>query len=85
MSVDPAMHLLAPWARAAERHWCRIPGEPDRYEQSGQGHHHHFQCEACGRVFDIPCRIGDTATEVPRDFEVSRHEVMVYGRCGQCA
>ena len=66
-------------------HAVRIPGEPSRYEQSGKGHHHHFQCESCGRVFDIPCRIEDSDTEVPREFEVSRHEVMVYGRCEQCA
>ncbi len=40
--------LEAGWIEAVE-----IPGEPTRYERSDKGHHHHFQCERCDRVFDI--------------------------------
>ena len=35
----------------------RIPGEAPRYELEGKGHHHHFYCFRCGRVFEIEgCR-----------------------------
>src|SRR5581483_8025794 len=36
-----------------------LPGESPRYESAASGHHHHFRCTACDRVFDVPGCPGD--------------------------
>lgn len=62
-----------------------LPGEPSRYEPAGKGHHHHFLCRLCGRVYEL---LGcDLALEghLPPGFLAEGHEVMVYGRCPECA
>lgn len=68
------------WLAAVE-----LPGEPARYELSGKKHHHHFHCGDCDRVFEIPCHSSMTVPELPRPFRVDRHEVVLYGRCDECA
>lgn len=67
------------WLTAVE-----LPNEPSRYELAELEHHHHFQCEACARVFDIPgCAMG-VAALAPQGFEVNSHEVFLYGTCPEC-
>lgn len=62
-----------------------MPGQPSRYERAELEHHHHFQCEACDRVFDIPgCAHLAQDHKTPAGFVVSRHEVMLYGLCADC-
>ncbi len=61
-----------------------LPGQPARYERSGKRHHHHFHCRACGEVFEIeacPCTMASMA---PRDFQLERHEIVLYGLCKWC-
>lgn len=63
-----------------------VPGQPDRYETHIRAahHHHHFHCDSCHRVFDVPgCGLRVEA-HLPGGFTLSRHEVMLYGSCGQC-
>lgn len=40
------------------------------YERTGKGHHHHFHCRVCNRVYDLPgCapeRAGGRSLRVPR-------------------
>ncbi len=57
------------------------------YEASGRGHHHHFSCTACGRVFTLhACPVSIPAGSVyPGGFVVEAHEVTLYGRCPACA
>jgi Fur family transcriptional regulator, ferric uptake regulator len=62
-----------------------IPGEPTRYERSDKGHHHHFQCEKCDRVFDIAGCLDNLRKLVPPKFRVKEHSVMLYGVCAACA
>lgn len=61
-----------------------LPGEPTRYEASGLAHHHHFQCDACGRVFDVPGCTGGVRDLVPHGFELRTHEIVMYGLCEGC-
>ncbi len=63
----------------------QIPGEPTRYERSDKGHHHHFQCEKCDRVFDIAGCLENLRKLVPPKFRVKEHSVMLYGVCATCA
>jgi Fur family ferric uptake transcriptional regulator len=61
-----------------------LPGEPSRYEIAGKGHHHHFHCLDCKRVFDVPgCPIQVKPT-LPAGFVTTRHEVVLYGKCVGC-
>jgi Fur family ferric uptake transcriptional regulator len=61
-----------------------LPGEATRFERAGRAHHHHFHCEACGRVFDVGGCDPGIDTRMPRGFRVARHELVLYGRCPDC-
>jgi Fur family ferric uptake transcriptional regulator len=62
-----------------------LPGEGARYESTHHGHHHHFQCNECKRVFDVYECPGDLDRLAPKGFTVERHELTLYGRCDECA
>jgi Fur family transcriptional regulator, ferric uptake regulator len=62
-----------------------IPGEPARYERAGKGHHHHFQCRSCDRVFDVGGCIENVRKLVPPKFRVQDHALTLYGVCATCA
>jgi len=68
------------WIEAVE-----IPGEPVRYERSDKGHHHHFHCERCDRVFDISGCVDNLRKLVPPKFRVNSHAVTLFGLCPGCA
>jgi Fur family transcriptional regulator, ferric uptake regulator len=61
-----------------------IPGEPMRYERANKGHHHHFQCEKCERVFDIGGCMDNLRNLVPPKFRIRSHNVTLYGLCATC-
>jgi len=61
-----------------------VPGEPQRYELAGKGHHHHFSCRLCGRMFEMSGCPGDLERLVPKGFLMEDHEVFIYGRCRDC-
>lgn len=63
-----------------------LPGAPDRYETRlcADRHHHHFLCDKCGRVFDIPgCGLKVQQCRLP-GFSIRAHEVVLYGICKEC-
>lgn len=62
-----------------------LPGEPPRYERAGAAHHHHFRCRVCACVFEIHGCPGDLRDLAPPGFQLEHHEVVLYGRCQQCA
>lgn len=62
-----------------------LPGEPDRYEPAGLAHHHHFRCRACDRVFDLEGCVDGLKKLVPKSFQLESHELVLFGRCKQCA
>src|SRR5471032_373783 len=61
-----------------------LPGEVARYEIAHHGHHHHFRCDVCQRVFDVHQCPGDLAGLAPPGFTVARHEITLYGQCPDC-
>lgn len=61
-----------------------LPGESPRYESMHQGHHHHFQCKECKRVFDVHKCPGNLDRLAPKGFQVDHHELTLYGRCEEC-
>jgi Fur family ferric uptake transcriptional regulator len=62
-----------------------LPGENTRYEATGSGHHHHFQCRVCSRVFDVHACPGDLAALAPSGFAVEDHDLTLYGTCSDCS
>ena len=62
-----------------------LPGDSPRYESANHGHHHHFQCNTCQRVFEVPECPGNLASLAPAGFTVEHHELTLYGRCKDCA
>jgi Fur family ferric uptake transcriptional regulator len=61
-----------------------LPGENARYEPAGSGHHHHFQCLKCQRVFEVEACPGNLASLAPPGFMVEDHDLTLYGRCSEC-
>lgn len=55
------------------------------YERAGKGHHHHFHCRDCNRVFELPgCTLNQQAA-APEGFVVEDHEIFLFGVCPSCA
>lgn len=61
-----------------------IPGEPPRYETAMRGHHHHFFCNECRKVFEVPECSSKLAELAPPKFQVLDHEIILYGKCPGC-
>ena len=61
-----------------------VPGDSARYEVAGKHHHHHFQCNACGKVYDLEGCAVEGKPKLPRGFRASGHEFYVYGTCAAC-
>lgn len=71
-----------------EKGWLKQINHPSLgtlYEQTGKGHHHHFHCHACNRVFELPgCALNEEEA-APEGFVVEDHEVFLFGVCPSCA
>ena len=62
-----------------------LPGEPPRYEPTGKQHHHHFHCRSCDRVYEIEGCPDGLRNLTPPGFALEAHEIVLYGRCADCA
>ena len=62
-----------------------VPGDTTRYEVAGKGHHHHFQCNECGKLYEMEGCAIEVNPELPAGFRPTGHELFVYGLCDQCA
>jgi Fur family ferric uptake transcriptional regulator len=55
------------------------------YELAGRGHHHHFHCRECNRVFHLPGCALKEENAAPEGFVVEDHDIFLYGVCPSCA
>ncbi len=62
-----------------------LPGEATRYELAGKGHHHHFRCRRCRRIFELAGCVLRHRPPTPPGFAVESHEVILHGLCAHCA
>lgn len=68
--------------------WLRtviLPGQPPRYERANKPHHHHFYCHICDRVFEVPGCAEMLERLVPDGFGLESHDLILSGRCRECA
>jgi Fur family ferric uptake transcriptional regulator len=61
-----------------------VPGRTPLYEIAGKGHHHHFSCTSCERVYELE-GCASVNAKLPRGFTVSRHDLTLYGTCAACS
>ena len=63
-----------------------LPSGESRFESAEHGHHEHFQCRACERVFDVhTCSLPKTrGATLPGGFVIEDHELTYYGTCPDC-
>ena len=55
------------------------------YERTGKGHHHHFHCHGCNRVYELPgCALNEQEA-APQGFTVEGHEIFLFGTCPSCS
>jgi Fur family ferric uptake transcriptional regulator len=62
-----------------------VPGRSPLYERSGKGHHHHFACSHCRRVYELDGCTGEVRGEVPAGFVATGHDVTIHGACPSCS
>jgi len=62
-----------------------LPGEAPRYERTGMGHHHHFRCNTCNKVYDLFGCHSEFQSCTPTGFALEGHEIYLFGRCEACA
>ncbi|MFT5080651.1 MAG: Fur family ferric uptake transcriptional regulator [Planctomycetota bacterium] len=55
-----------------------------RYEAANLAHHHHFLCSSCDRAFDLKGCVRSIERLLPEGFEMTNHEILLYGLCADC-
>jgi Fur family transcriptional regulator, ferric uptake regulator len=71
-----------------QKGWLRqitLPSLGSLYERTGKGHHHHFHCHACNRVFELQGCALNKEDAAPEGFVMENHEIFLYGVCPSCA
>ena len=63
-----------------------LPNDVVRYETNDLGHHHHFSCVKCEKVFDMPgCMLPKiNGTEIYNGYLILNHEITLFGECPSC-
>ncbi len=84
LGIATVFRALKDLAESGTARAVQLPGSGMRYERGDTGHHHHFQCRQCTRVFDIHACPGEFDHQLPQGFSVDDHEVTLYGRCADC-
>jgi Fur family transcriptional regulator, ferric uptake regulator len=84
LGIATVYRSLKALVQDGELHTVELPGENPRFEIAGHAHHHHFQCNACQRVFDVSACPGNLSTLAPKGFTVEDHDLTLYGKCGDC-
>ncbi|MDX2108874.1 MAG: transcriptional repressor [Verrucomicrobiota bacterium] len=62
------------------------PGQPLRYELvSDKGHHPHFICRGCNKLYQIDVALPEFEVKAPAGFVIEGEEIVFFGRCPKCA
>ncbi|MBN1960260.1 MAG: transcriptional repressor [Deltaproteobacteria bacterium] len=68
--------------------WLRQIHHPafgNLYEKAEIGHHHHFHCRICGRLFSLEVCTCSNIDQAPKGFITLGHDVFLFGSCPSCS
>ncbi len=83
LGIATVYRTLKAFAQSGLVEIIELPGEPVRYEAAGKGHHDHFRCSACERVFEVEdCPV--RGVRLPKGFVADGHQVIFHGTCADC-
>jgi Fe2+ or Zn2+ uptake regulation protein len=75
----------------AEQGWIEPIVGPDQVMRfvrcHSRAHHHHVQCERCGRMVELEgCGLKKAleALEAKSGFRITRHQLQLFGLCPEC-
>jgi len=74
--------------RLTEEGWLvgfGLPGQSQTYYERAQGHHHHFYCRECEKLFKVNCVPAHLKDLTPAGFVHEGHELVLYGLCKPCS
>lgn len=66
-------------------HAVNLPGNNVRYEVVEKGHHHHFLCIECDKLFNVHGCPKGLHELVPEGFKLLEHSITLNGKCQECA
>ncbi|MEZ6002791.1 MAG: transcriptional repressor [Planctomycetota bacterium] len=84
ISLATVYRALRDLTDSGELEPVELPGQPPRYERAGLAHHHHFLCDSCGRLYDIPGCPKTIHGLAPKGFKATHHELTLVGTCPEC-
>jgi Fur family ferric uptake transcriptional regulator len=61
-----------------------LPGLAPLYELVQGQHRHFFVCESCHQLLPLAGCVSGLAKLLPAGSRMKRHEIIVFGECGQC-
>jgi Fur family transcriptional regulator, ferric uptake regulator len=62
-----------------------LPGQSPRWEVTPGGHHHHFLCRKCDKLFEIHDCPRDIQRILPKGYILEEHDVLLRGQCDACS
>jgi len=87
LAVEEIYRALKLMLESRQVQQVNMPSGETRYESAHLGHHDHFQCRLCHKVFDLdicPLKL-KTGTKLRGGFLVEGHELTISGLCAKCA
>jgi Fur family transcriptional regulator, ferric uptake regulator len=61
-----------------------LPGQPPRWEMPA-GHHHHFLCRTCDKLFEIYDCPDNIRRLLPEGYTLEESYILLRGQCFDCA
>ncbi|MGA2160366.1 MAG: transcriptional repressor [Dehalococcoidia bacterium] len=61
-----------------------LPGQSPRWEITPEGHHHHFLCNTCDKLFEIHGCPQGMAKLLPKGYHLEEHDILLRGQCDTC-
>jgi Fur family ferric uptake transcriptional regulator len=61
-----------------------LPGQPPRWEVVSKGHHHHFLCRTCDKLFEIQGCPENINHLLPEGYTLEEHDILLRGLCDAC-
>ncbi len=61
-----------------------LPEQPPRWEVAPEGHHHHFLCRTCDRLFEIHGCPEGLKHLLPEGYTLEEHDILLRGQCDVC-